>query len=105
MEYEFTDEMGEISGFGGRYEDTCRVMVVAGLKWLDENPEADPKFTAYKNIYGVISEDNKDVKTLTKVMVEASGNDCTGAMHQATVGTVLWIKHRSWAEYIEMMSS
>ena len=30
--YQYTDDMGEISGFGEGYEATCRAMVVAGLE-------------------------------------------------------------------------
>ena len=30
--YQYTDDMAEISGFGGGYESTCRAMVAAGLR-------------------------------------------------------------------------
>ena len=38
--YAFTPEMREISGFGGDYEQTCRNMLAAGLRWLDEHWQA-----------------------------------------------------------------
>ena len=101
--YKYEDEMREISGFGGSYEDACRKMVVAGLEWFDNHPLAEPKFHGYKGIYGIISEDNDIAKELSKVMVDASGGDCTGAMHQATVSHVLWIKEHSWEEYVKKM--
>ena len=41
--YVYTDNMSEISGFGGGYEAACRAMVVAGLEHLDANPQADRK--------------------------------------------------------------
>lgn len=104
MEYQYTDDMAEISGFGGGYEEGCRKMVVAGLKWFDEHPDADPKFHGYEGIYGVISEDNEDAKQLTEVMVAAPGeHGCTGAMHQATVGHVLHIRAVGWDKYVEEM--
>lgn len=105
MERQYTKEMGEISGFGGGYEEACRNMVLAGLQWLDEHPGADPQFHGYKGIYGLISEDNDDAKQISAAMVEASGESgCTGAMHQATVGHVLHIKEVGWEKYVEEMS-
>jgi len=101
--YEFTDDMGEISGFGGGYEQTCRDMLKAGLEWLDEHPESDPCFKGYKNIYGVISADNEDAKRLSKAFVAVT-DDCTGAMHQAVITSAMWIKKHSWEEYVVEMS-
>lgn len=95
----FDSEMGEISGFGGGYEETCRKMVLAGMKWLDDNPTADPQFHGFKGIYGVITEDNDDAKALTKAIVDASGNDCTGAMHQASVSHAMAYKRLGWDAY------
>ena len=103
MSREYTQKMSEISGFGGRYEETCRKMVLAGLDWLDKHPLAEPKFHGYKNIYGIIEEDNPIAKQLSKALVDASEGDCTGAMHQATVSHVLWIKEHSWEEYVKKM--
>ncbi len=102
--YEFTPEMGEISGFGGGYEETCRAMLKAGLEWLDANAEADPQFHGYKNVYGIISEDNADAKALSKAVVEAAKDDCTGAMHQAVITSILWIRKNGWEKYVERMS-
>ena len=78
--YEFEEDMGQISGFGGRYEDACRKMLKAGLEWLDKYPNTEPKYHGYKNIYGIISDDNEDARELDKVMLSAC-DDCTGAMH------------------------
>ena len=105
MMYQFTDDMAEISGFGGGYEDTCRRMVVAGLEWLGAHPDADPQFHGYKNVYGLCMEDNEDAKALTKAMTAPPNNDCTGAMHQATVSHALWIHRHSWQEYVDYMRS
>ena len=101
--YEFTEEMGEISGFGGGYEQCCRNMLKAGLEWLDANPESDPQFHGFENVYGGICEDNDDAKALSKAVVDAA-DDCTGAMHQAVVSKILWIKKNGWDKYVEAMS-
>lgn len=100
---EWTDDMGEISGFGGGYEATCRAMAFAGMDWLDAHPEADPQFMGSKNLFGIIIEDNDDAKALTKAIIDASGGDCTGAMHQATVGHALAYKRLGWDEYCRQL--
>lgn len=102
--YEFTPEMGEISGFGGGYETACRAMLKAGLEWLDAHPEADPQFHGYKNVYGIIAEDNDDAKALSEAVVAPTGGDCTGAMHQAVVSSCLWIRKNGWDAYVKAMS-
>jgi hypothetical protein len=100
--YQYTKEMDEISGFGGDYEDACRNMVIAGLEWLDEHPTADPQFHGYKNIYGIIEEDNLDAKDLSDAVVKVC-EGCSGAMHQATIGHILHIKSVGWNKYVEEM--
>ena len=102
--YVFTEKMREISGFGGGYEQACRDMVVAGLEWLDANPSADPKFHGYKNVYGLVSEDNEDAKNLSEAIC-APAEGCSGAMHQAAVSHVLWIRANGWEAYVKKMES
>ncbi len=102
--YEFTKQMGEISGFGNGYEQCCRDMLKAGLKWWDENPEADPQFHGFKGVYGLIAEDNDDAKALSEAVVKGSGDDCTGAMHQAVVSSIFYIHRNGWDKYVEEMS-
>lgn len=115
MKYEYTPDMREISGFGGGYEGCCRAMVIAGLEWLDEHPGADPQFTRFSQIYGVINEENEDARSLTRAMLAAKWTDddgnattvgeygATGAMHQATVGHVLHIRQAGWSTYVQGM--
>jgi len=101
--YEFTPGMGEISGFSGSYEKECRKMLKAGLEWFDENPKAEPKFKGFKNVYGLIIEDNKDAKALSKAVTDVT-DDCTGAMHQAVITSVRWIRKNGWDKYVKEMS-
>lgn len=106
----WSEEMGEISGFGGSYEAGCRAMVLAGIQWIDEHPEADPLFHGFRGVYGIVMEDNDDAKALTKAIMDApvtmddgsvtrAGEEATGAMHQAAVGNVLAYKRLGWEQY------
>ena len=102
--YEFNSNMGEISGMGGSYEQACRNMLKAGLEWFDKNPDAEPNFRGYKDVYGIIMEDNDDARALSKAVIEASDNEATGAMYQAVITSILWIKKNGWEKYVEKMS-
>jgi hypothetical protein len=111
----WTEDMGEISGFGGGYEAVCRAMVLAGIRWVDEHPEADPHFHGYQGIYGVLTEDNDDAKAMVAAMMDApvlfdgqeiqkrAGDDCTGAMHQASCSHVMAYKRLGWDEYCRQL--
>lgn len=113
MKREWSDDMGEISGFGGGYEAVCRAMVLAGIAWIDEHPDADPCFRGNKNIFGLILEDSDDAKELTAAMMDAPvvlnerliqehvRDDCTGAMHHAAVNHVLAYKRLGWDRYCQ----
>lgn len=90
--YQFTAEMGEISGFGGGYEDACRKMVIAGLEWCDEHPDAELSYTTLEGVYGLTANESDDMKLMQEAMLTAIGHDCTGAMMQATMGHVMFIR-------------
>lgn len=103
--YEFTREMAQISGFGGGYERACRAMVKAGLDWFDAHPDAKPQYRGWKGVYGVLADDNADAKALDAAVVAAAEpKGATGAMHQATVSIVLWVRAHSWAEFVKAKS-
>ncbi len=102
--YEFIEDMGEISGFGGGYEQGCRDMLRAGLEWCDANPAKNPEFSGYENIYGIINENNDDAKELSGVVSKTCKDGCTGAMHQAVIETILWVKKNGWDKYVKEMS-
>lgn len=100
--YEFTPEMGEISGFGGGYEQCCQKMLIAALEWFDDNPDKDPKYKGHKQVFGLVLEDNDDAKELTATIIKASENEATGAMHHAVVNSALWIQAHSWEEWVRL---
>ncbi len=109
---EWTDDMGQISGFGRdgdpggwRYENCCRAMLRAGLTWLDAHPDADPRFHGYKHITGILIEDNDDAKALSAAVLAPAeeGGGASGAMHQAACSHALFIKANGWAAYVQKM--
>lgn len=104
--FEWQEGTRQISGFGGAYERACRAMVAAGCKWWSDHPEAEPKFSGFKGIYGIVTEDNEDAKALTAAIVAPTNGDCSGAMHQASVSHVMaWASKfkRDWAAYQDHM--
>lgn len=106
-EFEWTDEMDEISGFGEEgmwdYEQACRDMVIAGAEWIGEN-ESDPEFTEIDGVTGIINAENDAAEGLTDAMADAvEGDSPTGAMMHTCVAHVLWIAEHGWDEYVERM--
>ena len=109
----WSDDMGEISGFGGGYEACCRVMVLAGIRWLDEHPDADPIFKGYEGVFGLITEVNKDAEALIEAIMDAevtvngkperARKSATGAMHQAAVWHCLAYKRLGWQKYCQTL--
>lgn len=96
-----TNKMGEISGFGGSYELGCRAMLKAGMYWLKANPNADPHYMGFKDVVGILQDDNEDATDLDEAMMKpVKGLGATGAMHQAVASRLLWIKGHSWEEYV-----
>lgn len=97
MKYKWTEDMNEISGFGGSYEAACRAMVKYGLEWWDAHPTANPQYRGYKSVMGLCDPNNSDADELDKAMsagadsVDPNGG-VTGAMHQAAVSCILYIK-------------
>jgi hypothetical protein len=109
---EWTEDMGQISGFGHgddpdgwRYENCCRAMLKAGLAWLDQHPDADPQFHSYRNVTGIMVDDNEDAKALSAAVVAPAedGGGASGAMHQAVCSHLLFIKANGWPAYVEKL--
>lgn len=101
--YQYTEKCREISGFGGSYEKACRDMVSVGMTWLEEHKGANPTFKQFENIFGITAGENEDMEAMQKVMNEAVGNGCSGAMLQATTNHVLYAYKNGWDKYIEEM--
>lgn len=104
MEYRHTEEMGEISGFGGGYENCCQDMLEAGMNWLTSRPDANLEGHSFKGIYGLMVPDSDDAKELDKVVIDASGGEASGAMHHAVMGRLFWISKNGWDKYVEELT-
>jgi hypothetical protein len=109
--YDYSEVRGEISGFGGDYEQCCRAMVLAGLAWLDAHPDAAPTFRGFKNVFGFIDSTNEDGKALESAVVDGceqfkpGAGGPTGAMVQACVGTCMFVREHGWPAYVEKMNA
>lgn len=113
----WTDDMGEISGFGGGYEAVCRALVLAGIQWCDEHPDAKPEAKSFKNVFGIVTAENDDAKAMEKAMMEApvyldgkllqakARDDMTGAMHHAAMNHVFAYRRLGWDEYCRQLRS
>lgn len=103
-ERKFTDDMGEISGMGGPYEAACRGMLMRGVDWLDNHPDADLQGHTYNNVYGVATMDSDDAKELSEVVCDGMDgiHAPTGAMHQCVMSHLFWIKKNGWDEYCKV---
>ena len=99
--YPWTEDMGEISGFGGGYEEACRRMVWAGLAWLEGRPNADLRATVYKNVTGILNPESEDAKELEDAIV-AEEPDCTGAMHQFTMQICMYVARHGWQKFVDL---
>jgi len=97
--FRHTDDMGEISGFGGGYEKTCQDMLEAGVKWLNEHTKPDLQAKTLKNVYGIFSAESDDAKAMETAVLAATGGDCTGAMHHAVMSRLFYIAQNGWDQY------
>lgn len=97
--YRHTDDMPEISGFGGGYESICQNMLEAGVKWLTDHPSAKLEGHTFKGIYGVFTPDSDDAKAMDKAVIDAADGNATGAMHHAVMSRLFWISKNGWDAY------
>ena len=104
MEYKHSEEMGEISGFGGSYEDTCQQMLHNGVSFLAERSSADVQVLEIPNVYGVVNLEGDDAKALEAAVMDGI-KDCTGAMHHAVMSRLAWINKNGWDKYVKELSS
>lgn len=86
MKYTYTEDMAEISGLGGAYEQACRRMTLAGLAWAEHN---NWQFSG-------------DAVGLHEAIV-AEEPDCTDAMLGACSMHVMRILRVGWDVYVEDM--
>lgn len=103
--FRHSPEMGEISGFGGGYEQCCQDMLEAGCKWLQERQPTDLAGHSYENITGIFVADSDDAKALEKVILDASKGEATGAMHHTVMARLFYINKNGWAKYCDELKA
>lgn len=97
--FRHTADMGEISGFGGGYEECCQDMLEAGVRWLNEHPKPNLEGHDFKNIFGIMVADSDDAKAMEGAALDAAKGDATGAMHHAVMSRLFWIAKNGWPAY------
>ena len=97
--FRHTPAMGEISGFGGRYEDCCQDMLEAGVRWLQENPDAEVDFQEVDGQIRPIGEEGHGWKLETAVF--ASATDWTWSMHQGVMLRLSFVNSNGWEAYLQ----
>lgn len=102
--FRHTPEMGEISGFGGGYEECCQDMLEAGVLWLQEHPQPDLQGRTLTNVYGILLADSDDAKAMERIVIEAAKGEATGAMHHAVMSRLFVIAQKGWPWYIEELT-
>lgn len=106
MSYRHTNDMGEISGFGGGYEECCQDMLEAGVKWLEGHPQQrDLQASGFKGVYGLLKIDSKDGKELETAVLNAAKGEATGAMHHAVMSRLFFIAKNGWEKYCEELKN
>lgn len=99
MDYKHTEDMGEISGFGGGYEATCQQMLHNGVKFLESKTEnADVRVLENPSIFGIVKLEGEDADALEAAVMDGI-EDCTGAMHHAVMGRLAYINKNGWDKY------
>lgn len=107
---EYTDEMRELSGFGGGYEAACRKMALAGARYLIEHV-SDELLTRWKldDLHAESkNEPSRRKQRSTYVAFEKVVGDaedgCTGAQHAAACYHAWSIRVLGWAAYKAKMT-
>lgn len=103
IRYRHTEEMGEISGFGGGYEEACQDMLEAGVKWLLANKPESLVMKESPNIFGIILTEGDEAEALSKAVIDASGGEATGAMHHAVMSRLHYINANGWDAYVKVL--
>jgi len=100
QQYEWTDEMAEISGFGGEYELSCRKMITTGLEWLEDNDGPIAEFSTGHNVTARIDEGTEATGELRAHMASAVDVDPSPSMLHLCVKQALYAQEIGWDAYV-----
>ncbi len=100
--WKHTPEMGEISGFGGGYEEACQQMLHQGVAYLVSLGERRPEFEVetYRGVFGICDLTGPDAEGLEAAVMAGDGFGATGAMHQAVMMRLRFIAEHGWERYV-----
>jgi hypothetical protein len=103
--FQWTPLMREVSGFGGQYEQACRLAIRAGVEFLDSHPGEKPEFQMVKGVLGIAVPHNEIAKALAKAMAQSVSDfgGLTCIMLHTCLDHVKWINLCGWDVYeVEM---
>lgn len=103
--YRHTPEMGEISGFGGEYEQACQDMLEAGVKWLLAQPTqpVDIQYRGFAGVFGLCASHNENAEELDKAILSVVSDSST-MMHHAVIGRLMYINKNGWDSYVSKLT-
>lgn len=88
--FRHTEDMGEISGFGGGCEQACQDMLEAGCKWIEANKSAKLEGHSYSGVEAAIF---------------ARCRDRSGVFHNVVMSRLFYIAANGWDKYCEEVRS
>ena len=97
--------MGEISGLGGDYEQTCQDMLEAGVSWLVSNPDLAAQLVT-EDSEGqrlLAAEDHPARQSLGEAITAAGHLNTSNSQYGAVLRRVAWISFNSWDAYVEKL--
>jgi len=103
--YDWINEIGEISGFGGEYEESCRQMVTAGLKWLEQNEGPSTEFSTGDNVFAQIDEEADATDELRTHMVSAVDMDPSPSMLHLCLKHTLYANEIGWEGHVTQLEN
>jgi F0F1-type ATP synthase membrane subunit a len=74
------------------------------LEWCDQHPVAKISFIQLKGITGLTDDESPDCVKMQEEMLKAANDDCTGAMMQATLNHIMYIRKHGWDHYVKEMT-
>jgi hypothetical protein len=114
--YEFTDDMCQISGYGGDYERACRAAVAVGATWVTLHPFAEPQIDGNNGVSGYVRGANEDGAQMLDCIDDQPftmddgrkvplGDVLTPSMYYVALYHITWIAEHGWNAYAEQMRS
>ena len=103
--YRHTPEMGEISGFGGEYEQGCQDMLEAGVKWLlaQSTQPVDIQYRGLSGVFGLCTSHNEKAQELDEAILGVV-DDCSTMMHHAVISRLMYINKNGWDSYVSKLT-